>query len=128
MIDVSAGVRELFGVEPRDWIDRALSWEGSIHPDDRERVMAASDRSVATGEAFRVEYRAVRPDDRVVWIREDAVLIHDAGGVPLYWLGTMLDVTELIHAQEGLRDARSRYGALVEQIPAIVYVDVPTLP
>ncbi len=124
MIDVSAGVRELFGVEPRDWIDRALSWEESIHPDDHARVMSASDRSVETGEPFRVEYRAVRPDGRVVWIREDAVLVHDADGLPLYWLGTMLDVTELIEAQEGLRDARSRYGALVEQIPAIVYVDV----
>jgi diguanylate cyclase (GGDEF)-like protein/PAS domain S-box-containing protein len=124
MVDVSAGVRELFGIEPREWIEGYQAWEASIHADDRERVVAASDRSVESGEPFRVEYRAVRRDGRVVWIREDAILIHDDDGAPLYWLGTMLDVTELIQAQEGLRDARTRYGALVEQIPAIVYVDV----
>jgi diguanylate cyclase (GGDEF)-like protein/PAS domain S-box-containing protein len=124
MVDVSSGVRELLGVEPQEWIDGSQAWETSIHPEDRERVVAASDRSVETGDPFRVEYRAVRTDGRVVWIREDAVLIHDEEGRPLYWLGAMLDVTELIQAQEGLRDARSRYGALVEQIPAIVYVDV----
>ena len=124
MVDVSSGVRDLFGVEPQEWIDGYQAWESSIHPEDRERVVAASDRSVETGDPFRVEYRAVRTDGRVVWIREDAVLIHDEHGQPLYWLGTMLDVTELIQAQEGLRDARTRYGALVEQIPAIVYIDV----
>ena len=76
-----------------------------------------------TGEPFRIEYRVVHGDGRVVWIREDAVLVADEVGRPLHWLGTMLDVTELMLTQAELRDARSKYGALVEQIPAIVYVD-----
>src|SRR4029450_6712588 len=64
------------------------------------------------------------PDGSVVWVSEDSVLIHDDQGDPLYWLGLMLDVTELVEARAGLREARKQYGALVEQIPAIVYVDV----
>ena len=36
----------------------------------------------------------------------------------------MLDVTELVQAQAELHEAKTKYGALVEQIPAIVYVDV----
>jgi diguanylate cyclase (GGDEF)-like protein/PAS domain S-box-containing protein len=59
-----------------------------------------------------------------VWIREDSVLIHDDDGGPLYWLGLMLDVTEVVSAQRTLFEERSKYGALVEQIPAIVYQDL----
>ena len=79
---------------------------------------------VASGEPFRIEYRAVHRAGHTIWIREDAVLIHDADGAPLYWLGIMLDVTEQVDAQRDLHHLQSTYGALVEQIPAIVYQDV----
>ena len=36
----------------------------------------------------------------------------------------MLDVTDLVETQEALTETQQRYGALVEQIPAIVYIDV----
>ena len=49
-------------------------------------------------------------------------LIHDADDEPLVpWLGIMLDVTEQVDTQRDLHHLRSTYGALVEQIPAIVY-------
>jgi diguanylate cyclase (GGDEF)-like protein/PAS domain S-box-containing protein len=124
MVDVSPGIRELLGIEPREWIENYLAWEDRIHPDDRERVVAASDRSVATGEPFSVEYRALHADGHVVWIKEDSVLIHDDDGNPMHWLGVMLDVTELVETQQDLREVRTTYGALVEQIPAIVYRDL----
>ena len=89
-----------------------------------KRVLAESERSARTGEPFRMEFRVVHPDGKTVWVRDDAVLIKDESGTPLHWLGLMLDVTELIEAQAELHQAKSKYGALVEQIPAIVYVDV----
>ena len=123
MIDVSPGVTQLLGI-PRDaFLSRAYAWADTIHPEDLDRVLAESERSVLTGEPFRIEYRVVHGNGRVVWIREDAVLVADEVGRPLHWLGTMLDVTELMQTQAELRDARSKYGALVEQIPAIVYLD-----
>ena len=36
----------------------------------------------------------------------------------------MLDVTEIVRTERELHEAQTKYGALVEQIPAIVYVDV----
>ena len=124
MVDVSPGVFDLLGVTPDEWLARTMGWTEYVHPDDLERVLAASDRSVAVGEPFRMEYRALHRDGRTVWIREDSVLIHDDAGEPIYWLGLMLDVTELVSAQQGLYEERSKYGALVEQIPAIVYQDL----
>ncbi|MGH2641982.1 MAG: putative bifunctional diguanylate cyclase/phosphodiesterase, partial [Actinomycetota bacterium] len=123
MIDVSPRVTELFGISREEFLSRAYAWEDTIHPEDQARVMAESERAVLTGDPFRSEYRVVHPDGRMVWVREDAVLVTDEIGQPLHWLGLMLDVTELMETQAELHDARTKYGALVEQIPAIVYVD-----
>jgi len=124
VLDVSPRIHDLLGIEPAEWVDTYDRWHERVHPDDRERVVAACDRAIATGEPFRVQYRGLHRNGAVVWIRDEAVLIRDASGVPQYWLGIMMDQSELIQAQVGLRDARSKYGALVEQIPAIVYIDV----
>jgi diguanylate cyclase (GGDEF)-like protein/PAS domain S-box-containing protein len=123
MIDVSPSVEDLLGIPREAFLRRTYAWTDTIHPDDLERVLAESERSVATGEPFRTQYRALHPDGRLVWIREEAVLVLDDDGRPLHWLGIMLDVTELVQAQTDLHEARTKYGALVEQIPAIVYVD-----
>ena len=52
------------------------------------------------------------------------MLIRDEHGTPMYWLGLMLDMTDDAATRGQLHEARSKYGALVEQIPAIVYVDI----
>jgi len=123
MVDVSPGIEQLLGITREEWLDGPERWRTYIHPDDLNRVVEASAGSVETGEPFRLQYRALHRDGHVVWIREDAVLINDATGAPLYWLGIMLDVTELVDAQRDLHHLQSTYGALVEQIPAIVYID-----
>ncbi len=124
MIDVSPGVIDLLGISREEFLSKPNAWAETIHPEDLDRVVAESERSGVTGEPFRMEYRAVHRDGRTVWVREDAVLIADEEGRPLRWLGLMLDVTESIRTQAELHETKTKYGALVEQIPAIVYVDV----
>ncbi len=124
MIDVSRGVEDLLGISREALLASPQSWVGSVHPDDRERVIAESASAVAAGEPFRIEYRTVLPGGGERWIREESILVRDARDRPIYWLGVMHDVTELNAARQQLRDAESRYGSLVEQIPAIVYTDL----
>jgi len=123
MVDVSPGIEELLGITREEWLDGVLGWSEYVHAEDRDHVIAESYRCVETGEPYHCEYRAIHADGHVVWIREDAVLIRDANGEPIYWLGIMLDVTELVETQRNLHHLESTYGALVEQIPAIVYQD-----
>jgi len=122
--DVSPRIHDLLGITPAEWLDSFDRWEERVHPDDRARVVDACERSLESGDPFRVEYRALHADGSVVWVREEAVLIRDPDGTPRYWLGVMMDRSELVEAQVDLREARTKYRALVEQIPAIVYVDV----
>jgi diguanylate cyclase (GGDEF)-like protein/PAS domain S-box-containing protein len=124
MIDVSPGVQDLLGIPREEFLSRPYAWADTIHPEDLDAVLAENERVAITGEPFRMDFRVVHPDGKTLWVRDDAVLILDESGQPLHWLGLMLDVTELVDAQEELHQAKTKYGALVEQIPAIVYVDV----
>ena len=123
MIDVGPGVIDLLGVTREEWMATSEGWRALLHADDLDRVVAASERSVATGEPFHEQYRAIHRDGREVWIREEATLIRDDDGAPRFWLGLMLDVTGSVRTERALLEAEEKYGRLVEQIPAIVYVD-----
>ena len=124
MVEVSPGIRQLLGIEPEAWLDDPEGWYASIHPDDLARVVDESGRCIEAGVPFRLQYRAVRADGETIWIKEETAIVPDQHGAPAYWLGLMLDVSEFVRTRQQLHEAQRKYGALVEQIPAIVYVDV----
>lgn len=59
-----------------------------------------------------------------IWISETARLVRDQAGSPLYYEGTVQDITARKHAEEALRQSERRYRGLVEsQQELIVRVD-----
>ena len=70
---ISPQVQTILGFDPAEWSHEA--WLSNIHVDDRERVRVEDLRSQETGEPFNCEYRMVRPDGRIVWLQDDAVLL-----------------------------------------------------
>jgi PAS domain-containing protein len=39
----------------------------------------------------------------VVWVREEAVLVRDEAGEPIFWQGVIFDLTERKETEEALR-------------------------
>ena len=124
MVDVGPGIVDLLGMTREEWLATSEGWRDVLHPDDLDRIVASSERTVETGEPFREQYRAIHRDGHEVWIREEAIRVDDEDGNPQFWLGLMLDVTDTVRTERELQEAQTKYGVLVEQIPAIVYVDV----
>jgi PAS domain S-box-containing protein len=90
-------------------------WLRMIHPDDRERVLAEELRTDETGEPYRVEYRLIARDGHVVWVRDEATLVRDEDGRPLYWLGVQYDISEQKRTEEEFRRSEERFRATFEQ-------------
>jgi PAS domain S-box-containing protein len=93
----------LLGYSQEEWGTSPDLWVAKIHPDDRARVVEENERSNASGEPFLSEYRMQTKDGRIVWIRDEAVMVFDDEGRPLHWRGLMLDVTAQKEAEEKLR-------------------------
>jgi len=102
-IFTSAQVEPLLGYTTAEWLGDSDLFVRLLHPDDRERVLAAHSRTHATHEQLSVEYRLIAKDGRVVWIRDEGVIVFDDDGEPLYLQGYLLDITSEREAQEQLR-------------------------
>jgi diguanylate cyclase (GGDEF)-like protein/PAS domain S-box-containing protein len=97
---ISPQVEQLLGYAPYEWQSDAGLWERLLHPEDRERVLAEHLRSNGSTQPYADEYRLLARNGRVVWIRDEASIVHDDEGNARFWQGVMLDVTDRKRAQE----------------------------
>jgi PAS domain S-box-containing protein len=100
VVFVSPQVRSLVGIDPDAWLGESGRWLASVHPDDRDRVAELDRVSEMTGQTFTAEYRVVAADGREVWFHDEAALVRDQRGRPLFWQGVMVDITERRRAEE----------------------------
>jgi PAS domain S-box-containing protein len=114
----SRGVEDLVGYTPEE-SGRPGFWKTILHPDDRERVLAEDRRVELTGDPWRMEYRSITKDGRVVWLRDHAVLVHGGPGEPSYWRGFVIDVTEQKRAEQAIREALEREQQATRQLRAL---------
>jgi diguanylate cyclase (GGDEF)-like protein/PAS domain S-box-containing protein len=105
---VSPQAEELLGYPASEWIANTGLWERLLHPEDRERVLAEEQRTLAAEETFESEYRLVARDGKVVWIWERDMIVRDDHGKPVCTQGVLVDVTDVKRAEAQVRDERDR--------------------
>ncbi len=106
--------RAIFGYSPDEPIDMAR-FQASVHPDDKELVRGAIERSQRAGDPVDVEYRIILPGDRRVrWIASHGRPRIDAAGRAERLMGISIDVTDRKRAEEALRASEARLAAGVE--------------
>ncbi|HSG42139.1 MAG TPA: GAF domain-containing protein [Anaerolineales bacterium] len=92
-IYTSPRIEELTGFTVEEWNADSFMWEDYLHPEDKERISEANNISQQNGSRFEEEYRYIRKDGEIIWIKEETHLIRDKEGNPLYWQGIMIDIT-----------------------------------
>ncbi len=87
-----------------------------MHSEDRNRVMESYASSFQTGKPFNAEYRIIAPDGRTIWFHDEAALVSDQNGLPLFWQGVMIDVTERKLAEKALQSALAEKEVLLREV------------
>ncbi|MGE5226158.1 MAG: PAS domain-containing protein [Planctomycetaceae bacterium] len=114
---------ELLGYPPGDFVRDGGLWASRIHPDDLGRVLATWRRAAAPGDRYHLAYRMLARDGRVVQVLDDAAVAEDPQTGVRSWHGAVVDVTADRPVGPDLREAEEKYRLLVEQIPAVTYID-----
>ncbi|HEY8382073.1 MAG TPA: PAS domain S-box protein [Microvirga sp.] len=76
---LSPAFKALWGEDPDAVIQRPSRWFELLHPDDHALVAGAFERT-ARGERMELEYRIIRPDGEVRWIRDTGFPIRGPDG------------------------------------------------
>ena len=109
---VSPQIEAILGFTPEEWCADPDLWATQLHPTDRERVIEAEGRMVAgQPSAGAAEYRLLHRDGRVVWVRDDALLVEDEDG-EIRWHGVMSDITEQKEAEAELERRAAQQAAV----------------
>jgi PAS domain S-box-containing protein len=90
---------QIWGRPVKELYDNESYWVEAIHPDDRERVLKAAlgDQSAGT---YDEQYRILRPDGQVRWIRDRAFPIRDGDQNVYRIAGIAEDITSQKVASE----------------------------
>lgn len=79
-------------------------WMNAIHPDDRERVQQAVFENIFQGK-YDEEYRIIRPDGNIRWIRDRGSSVKNETGEILYNSGIAQDITQHKQTEAALRES-----------------------
>ena len=92
-----------------------------IHPDDRRAAMAQSER-YAQGQGSEMEYRLIRPDGEVIWVRDSGRVEKDPLSQSLRVYGVVSDITHWKQTHLDLQASEQRFRSLVDLAPDIIYL------
>src|SRR5579863_6903141 len=99
---ISPAYEKIWGRTCEGLYARPGAWLDAIHPEDREKISKSAIAKQTRG-AYDEEYRIIRPDGSVRWIRDRAFPIKDKSGQVYRITGIAEDITGRKEAEQQLR-------------------------
>lgn len=95
-----------------------------VHPDDRERVNAARDKSVKTGTAHVIDYRIILKDGTQKVVRRNIEVLKDEAGKPYKIVGTVQDISREQMLMQELKERERVIWRHINNAPdAVIVID-----
>ncbi|WP_246201898.1 ATP-binding protein [Sneathiella aquimaris] len=104
--DWSRETSRIMGYDPEDIKPAAESYRSRVHPDDLERMDSVVKWAIENHDDYQIEYRMVRPNGTMIYVREIGRLHFDKSGKPVLLGGTLQDITQEHFAELELIDAK----------------------
>ena len=103
---VSPQIETMLGFTPAEWLSDPMNWMNHIFPEDREIALAAENLFQKTHDLFQAEYRMCARDGRVLWFRDEGVLLKQSESRGLLMQGVMYEITERKRLEDQLRHSQ----------------------
>jgi len=131
MTFVSSRAESMLGYPRQESLGDPGFWTRLIHPEDRERVLAAIARTLSEGTGQSSEHRCLTADGRTVWLQSRVRLVRKDESRPARLRGLSVDITRLKQADESLRaqaravaESEARKAAVLNSaLDAVVTID-----
>jgi PAS domain S-box-containing protein len=105
------------GSEPHDF----AGFVESIHPEDRDRVIAQFWTAVRTDAAYGLEFRLHSTGEGARWVTAEGSIERDAHGRALRVRGITRDVTARKQAEQGVQESERKLRELLGALPAAIH-------
>ncbi|MEC4983998.1 MAG: PAS domain S-box protein [Oscillatoria sp. PMC 1068.18] len=110
---------QVYGRSVAEFFANSNLWFEVIHPEDQQPAIT-SNQWLLENQSREVEYRILRPDGEVRWLRDRAYLIYDQCDL-IRIDGIATDITDRKQAEIKLQESEKRYQTLAEASPICVF-------
>ena len=107
-------VDELLGYEPKKFPRTLHAWMSRLHPEDRERVLAAVQKHLKSEEPYCLECRVKRKDGTYLCWLDRGSVVYDDAGKPRKWIGAVTDITERKRAEKEVEESAARLRQMMD--------------
>ncbi len=114
----SDSFRRLLGYsDEQDYPNKLESFLDGLHPDDKERVLAAGEAHVEENIPYNVEYRLRTKQGQWRWFHARGKLLHDASGEKVRMAGSISDIHERKLMEKALAKERAQLQRIIDSSP-----------
>ena len=96
-------IYRIFGLKPQEFAATYPAFLSYIHPEDKQSVIDAVDRSVNNNEPYYIKHRVVQPSGKIRRVLEKGHVIRDEKDTPIRMIGAVLDITQLSENEDKLK-------------------------
>ncbi len=114
---ISPTYEKVWGRSCQSLYEDPQSWLFAIHPEDSFKALATIETQFRTGDDFEEEYRIIRPDESICWVRVRAFPVRDVMGRVNRFVGIAEDITKRKEAEEALKKSEEQFRLTFEMAP-----------
>jgi PAS domain S-box-containing protein len=115
LVYISPAYNEVLGRSCTSLDEISQTWIETVHPDDRSRLIDAT-AAIQGGADYDLEYRILRPDGDVRWVRDRAFPVTNEDGEIYRIAGIVDDITERKQALEQIKTSLEEKEVLLKEI------------
>ena len=115
-ITYSDNLERLYGLVPNTYEATQETLLARVHPEDRELVRQANQRSLETGEESKIEFRVIWPDGSIHWLESKCQVFYDERGNPVRQIGISLDICDRKQADAQIQASLQEKEILLQEI------------
>ncbi|MGB3755306.1 MAG: PAS domain S-box protein [Rivularia sp. (in: cyanobacteria)] len=113
LLYISPAFEEIWGRSRESIYNNLTSYIETIHPEHRVQMQTAPARCLKNNGNIE-EYRIIRPDGSIRWVRDRGFVANDENGQPYRLAGVSEDITERKQAEEALREKDAQLQFMLE--------------
>ncbi len=119
---INRHIEKILGFMPEEWANNPQGWLTHLHPHDIGQVLNQIAAAPHNDAPIRTEFRLLARDGRILWFSDEATVVRDAEGQPLFLQGIMFEVTARKWAEEQVASERNKLRALIDNIPDLIFL------
>jgi len=129
---ISDQVEQVLGYKPETWLRNSHFWKQHIFEEDRARTARYCKEQVRLGNNFEADYRMIKADGGLVWIKDRVTIIFEDGH-PRWIRGLMINVTgakrtmDLEHMEKAVLELNSKKEVSLEKVLTTYLKGIETL-